>query len=108
MHGVNGVPSCANTWLLDDILRKSWDYKGFVIADCAAVDHIWSVHKYARSSKQSLANSLNAGLDINNCNSNSKTISDMVEAGLIDESIVDRSVSRLFELRCTINKYQHY
>jgi beta-glucosidase len=33
---VNGVYSCENPWLLDEVLKKEWSYKGFVMSDWGA------------------------------------------------------------------------
>jgi len=32
-YSVNGVPACANKMLLTDVLRKAWNFTGFVISD---------------------------------------------------------------------------
>ena len=38
---INGVHACENKWLLTDVLRNEWGYKGGIISDCGAVkDHI--------------------------------------------------------------------
>ena len=34
-NAVNGVPSCANDWLLGTLLRDSWQFDGYVTSDCA-------------------------------------------------------------------------
>ncbi|MFD2134382.1 glycoside hydrolase family 3 protein [Novosphingobium resinovorum] len=36
--GLNGVPAAANKWLLTDVLRKEWGFKGFVVSDANGVD----------------------------------------------------------------------
>ena len=36
-NSVNGVPSCANPWLLNATLRASWRFEGYVTSDCGAV-----------------------------------------------------------------------
>jgi beta-glucosidase-like glycosyl hydrolase len=39
---VNGVPACANDFLLRTLLRDSWGFEGYVVSDCDAVDTIYS------------------------------------------------------------------
>lgn len=34
---VNGAPACANDWLLNQVLKRDWRYKGFVMSDWGAV-----------------------------------------------------------------------
>ena len=37
---INGVPATANQWLLTDLLRKQWGFKGFVVSDYTAVNEL--------------------------------------------------------------------
>jgi beta-glucosidase len=45
-NAVNGKPTCANEGLLTDILRKQWQYEGFVVSDYDAWANIYNTHKY--------------------------------------------------------------
>jgi beta-glucosidase len=66
---VDGVPSHANKWLLRDVLRKEWGFKGFVVSDYYA---IWELgyrpdthgHFVAKDKKESCALAVNAGVNI--------------------------------------------
>ena len=66
---VDGVPSHANRWLLRDVLRKEWGFKGFVVADYYA---IWELsdrpdthgHFVASDKKEACALSVRAGVNI--------------------------------------------
>ena len=33
---VNGVPSCANSWLLTTVAREAWGFDGYITSDCDA------------------------------------------------------------------------
>src|ERR1700746_2986708 len=33
----NDIPASGNRWLLHDVLREAWGYKGFVVSDAIAV-----------------------------------------------------------------------
>jgi beta-glucosidase len=39
-NDVNGMPATANKWLMTDILRKQWDFKGFVVSDYTGVSEL--------------------------------------------------------------------
>ena len=41
---LNGVPDCANYFLLTDLLRKQWGFEGYVVSDCDAIADIWRSH----------------------------------------------------------------
>ena len=45
-HSINGTPACANKYLLTEILRNEWGYKGSVISDNNGVENIYSGHHY--------------------------------------------------------------
>ena len=59
---VDGVPSHGNKWLLTDVLRKQWDFKGFTVADYAGIAEMM-VHGLGDMQTVS-ALALNAGLDM--------------------------------------------
>ena len=66
---VDGVPSHANKWLLRDVLRKEWGFKGYVVGDYYA---IWELgyrpdthgHFVAKDKKESCALAVQAGVNI--------------------------------------------
>ena len=66
---IDGVPSHANRWLLRDVLRKEWGFKGFVVSDYFA---IWELgyrpdthgHFVAANKKESCALAVKAGINI--------------------------------------------
>jgi len=60
---INGVPSCANHWMLTDTLRKQWNFTGFIISDCGAVGDISTGQHYAADDEHSSAAAIGAGMD---------------------------------------------
>ena len=93
------MPACANSWLLDKILRKTWGYEGYVVSDCGAVEDVWLNHKYVPGPLQTTVVTLNAGLDLDLCGDNYNNIPGLVKLGKINESTVDESVKRVLSLR---------
>jgi len=61
---INGVPSSANSWLLNDVLRQRWGFTGYVVSDCGAVSHVIDAHHYVNTPEAAIAACLNAGLDM--------------------------------------------
>jgi beta-D-xylosidase 4 len=68
-NAVNGVPACANAYLLDTILRKHWnwtDQNQYVVSDCDAVYYLGNAnggHRYKSSYAAAIGASLEAGCD---------------------------------------------
>ncbi|MET4547779.1 beta-glucosidase [Pedobacter africanus] len=61
-NDINGLPATANKWLMTDLLRKEWGFKGFVVTDYTAVNELID-HGLGDLQKVS-ALSLNAGVDM--------------------------------------------
>ena len=59
---INGMPATANKWLLTDLLRKQWGFKGFVVSDYTAVNELTNHGLGDLQTVSALA--LNAGLDM--------------------------------------------
>ncbi|MCO5241305.1 MAG: glycoside hydrolase family 3 C-terminal domain-containing protein [Chitinophagaceae bacterium] len=60
---VNGIPVHANGYLLKDILRKEYGFKGYVFADYGAVSMLQTFHKITGSKKEAAILALKAGVD---------------------------------------------
>jgi beta-glucosidase len=63
-NSVDGVPACANTYLLDTVLRGKWGFKGYVVSDCGAITDIYQGHKYVKTKAQAAVVAVNAGCDL--------------------------------------------
>jgi beta-glucosidase len=62
-NDINGVPATSNRWLLTDILRKEWGFKGMVVTDYTGVMELIN-HATAKDSLDAGAQSLHAGVDM--------------------------------------------
>ena len=61
---IDGVPCSANQWLLQEVLRNSWDFKGVVFSDLNAVNAIYATQHVAADPAEAAALALKAGVDI--------------------------------------------
>jgi beta-glucosidase len=96
---IDGIPSHANKWLLRDVLRKEWGFKGFVVSDYYA---IWELgyrpdthgHFVAKDSRESCRLAVEAGVNIElpdpDCYLH---LVDLVRKGVLKESQLDELVA---------------
>jgi len=61
----NGIPSCTNGAMMNDLLRNTYGFEGYITSDCAAVWDLVNTHKYASSYEEAVGMTLNATMDIN-------------------------------------------
>ena len=60
---LNDVPASGNRWLLHDVLRGEWGFKGFVVSDAMAVGNL-VIQGFARDGREAALRALNAGLNM--------------------------------------------
>ena len=82
----NGEPCCASKTLMQEILRKDWQFKGYYVSDCGAIRDIWEFHKFADSMKTAAAVSLKTGCNLN-CGESYKYLIDAYEEDLITDDL---------------------
>src|SRR5215813_9633421 len=100
----NGEPCCANTHLLDDILRGEWGFQGYVVSDCGAIDDIYRRHQFRKTVEEASALAVKRGTDLE-CGDSYKALVSAVKQGLIAEAEIDRAVKRLFEARFRLGMF---
>ncbi|HJX90554.1 MAG TPA: glycoside hydrolase family 3 C-terminal domain-containing protein [Pyrinomonadaceae bacterium] len=100
----NGEPCCANTHLLNDILRDEWGFKGYVVSDCGAIDDIYQRHHFVKTAEEASALAVKRGTDLE-CGETYKSLVSAVKQGLISEAEIDRAVKRLFEARFRLGMF---
>jgi beta-glucosidase len=97
---IDGMPSHANSWLLNDVLRGEWGFDGYVVADYYAIPELMRRHAVADSMKSAAAQALAAGVDIELPNPGAyPNLVELVEAGEVDEALVDQAVRRLLKAK---------
>jgi len=95
---VFSVPCCASDLLLDEILRKKWGFSGYVVSDCGAIWDIYNGHALVAGAEKASVMGVRAGCDLT-CGDEYGSLVDAVKDGYISETIVDRSLKRLFTAR---------
>ena len=89
-------PCCANTRLLQRILREQWGFKYMVVSDCGAVTDFWTTHKTSSTPAHAAAKGVLAGTDVEcGYDYGYKRLPEAVQAGLVNEEEVNEKVIRL-------------
>ncbi len=101
---INGVPCCANSQLLEDILRDEWGFEGAVVGDVDNVRSMFADMHYTETREQTAAMALKAGQDL--CSGEAfGVLPAAVEQGLAAEADVDRALRRLLMLRFRLGQF---
>ena len=96
---IGGIPSSGSKYLLNDILRNEWNFKGFVVSDWNSIGEMIN-HGFASDLKNAGEISLNAGLDMDmESRSYITHIKDLVDEGKVDEDVIDESVKRILRVK---------
>jgi beta-glucosidase len=92
-NAVNGVPCCASSFLLNDLLRKQWGFEGYVVSDCDAIRDIWGrqQHHYVNTPEEAAAVAVKAGCNLC-CGGDYNALVRAVQKGLITEKDIDRTL----------------
>lgn len=101
-NAVNGVPTCGDSWLLNDVLRDHWNWTGgsddglWVTSDCDAIQNIFLPHRWASTREAAAAAALKGGTDLNCGTYYSHHLQGAYDRGLINDTDLDTAVTRLY------------
>ncbi|MBC6460474.1 glycoside hydrolase family 3 N-terminal domain-containing protein [Actinomadura sp. HBU206391] len=100
---VNGIPAHASKYLLTDVVRKQWGFKGVVITDWRDVKALEESYHIAGDYKHAIAASVNAGVDMAMEPYSAKEFTDgllaAVREGLVPRKRIDEATSRILRLK---------
>lgn len=97
-NATNGEPCCGNTYLLQDVLRSQWNFKGHIVSDCWALTDFHEGHKVVPTAAQAAALALQRGVNLE-CGSTFPAMMDAYKQGLVTEKQIDSSLSILLRTR---------
>jgi beta-glucosidase len=95
---IDGVPSHANRWLVQDVLRGEWGFRGFTVSDHFAIGELGTArtfpgHHVARDAKHAALLAVRAGVDLELPDRECYPfLIELVREGTIPESLIDERV----------------
>ena len=101
---VYGESASASHFLLRDVLRRDWGFKGYVVSDCWAIVDIWKHHKIVPTREAAAALAVKNGTELE-CGQEYATLPAAVKQGLISEAEIDDAVTRLFTARMRLGMF---
>jgi beta-glucosidase len=110
-HDWDGVPAAADPWLLKELLRKEWGFKGMVISDLGAIVRQTATHFTAETQKEAVANSIRAGLDMQFYDYThadyKNAIKDALKEGLLTNKDIDRATSSVLYVKFSLGLFEN-
>ena len=92
LNSINGVPATANTWLMNDLLRKEWGFKGLAVSDHGAIFELIK-HGVARDGREAAKLAIKAGIDMSmNDTLYGKELPGLLKSGEIEQKDIDNAV----------------
>lgn len=101
----NGEACCAHSYLLKEVLREKWGFKGYIVSDCGAVLDISEHHKLVDDMKEGSALALKNGCNLN-CGEAYTHLVDAYEEDLITEADIDEAVTYLYTVRALLGEFE--
>ncbi|OYX81839.1 MAG: beta-glucosidase [Brevundimonas sp. 32-68-21] len=97
---IDGLPSHANRWLLHDVLRGEWGFKGAVVSDYFAIRELNTRHRMFATIEEAAIRALDAGVDVELPDGEGyDTLPALVRAGRVEEARIDDAVRRVLTMK---------
>jgi beta-glucosidase len=104
---LNDVPATGNRWLLHDILRQEWGFKGFVVSDAFAVASL-QTHGYARDPEDAAFKAITAGENMDMASQTfMRNLPKLVAEGKVTEAQLDEAVLPILEAKLALGLFDH-
>jgi len=92
LNSINGVPATSNTWLMNDLLRKEWGFKGVTISDHGAIQELIR-HGVARDGREAAKLAIKAGIDMSmNDTLYGEELPGLLKSGEVTQRELDQAV----------------
>ncbi len=103
---VDGIPATASRFLLTQVLREEWDFRGLVVSDWDSIRQL-TIHGLAADDRESAKEAALAGVDMEmHGDAYISHLPALVRDGLVDEAIVDRAVASILRVKFLLGLFE--
>ena len=105
---VDGLPCHASRELLTTILRDRWGFDGIVASDYAGIEMLQTAHRLTDDAEVVATMALEAGVDLElpRLSAYAGPLRDALEAGRIDEALLDEAVGRILRMKLRLGLFE--
>lgn len=94
-NDINGIPATANKYILRDLLKGTWNFKGFVVSDWGSIGEMVP-HGYAKDNKEAAEKAILAGSDMDmESRAYMAELPKLVQEGKVDPKLIDDAAKRI-------------
>ena len=103
----DGVPSTGNSYLLKDVLKKQWDFQGFVVTDYTSINEMVH-HGVAANDAEAGVLAVNAGVDMDLQGVvYFNYLKTLVESGRVSRKTIDEAVLRILNVKSKLGLFDN-
>ena len=104
---IDGIPSTGNKWLLKDVLRDEWGWKGMVVTDWNSAGEMIA-HGFSRDLKHTAEQAINAGVDMDMMSYGFiQYVEELVKEGKVSEKDIDNAVRNILKLKFELGLFEN-
>ncbi len=105
-QAIDGTPCSSHRWLLTEVLRGEWGFRGLVVSDWKNVEHMHDEQRVSPDLMDATLRLVSAGNDMAmNTPGFTELVIDLVERGQLDEALVDQAVRNVLRLKFEIGLF---
>jgi len=106
-NSIDGIPCTSNYYLLTQLLRNEWKFRGFVVSDLYSIEGIHESHFVALTKENAAIQSVTAGVDVDLGGDAYTNLCHAVQSGQIDKAVIDTAVCRVLRMKFEMGLFEH-
>lgn len=106
-NSIDGIPCTSNHYLLTQLLRNEWKFRGFVVSDLYSIEGIHESHFVAPTKENAAIQSVTAGVDVDLGGDAYTNLCHAVQSGQMDKTVIDTAVCRVLQMKFEMGLFEH-